>query len=88
MDSGQKLVFSKMGSQFDSIKKTLSDAMNELSLKVQASLKELIPDATPSVIRRAARFMKEGKVARRADIESVSPEFWTELEKKLGAVGM
>lgn len=84
----EKFVFSKMGKQFDSFTKTLSDLINELSLKVQSSLKELLPKADPSVIRRAARFMKEGKAARRNDLGSISPELWTELEKKLEVAGI
>lgn len=87
-DFGEKYVFSKMGSQFDSFTKTLSDLMNELSLKVQSSLKELLPKADPFVIRRAAKFMKEGKAAKRSDLESVSPELWEELEKKLEVAGI
>ncbi|MGB9693591.1 MAG: hypothetical protein ACPLYF_01970 [Fervidobacterium sp.] len=87
-DFGEKFVFSKMGRQFDPFTKTFSGLMNELSLKVQSSLKELLPKADPSVIRRAARFMKEGKAAKRSDLESISPELWVELEKKLEAAGI
>jgi len=87
-DFGEKFVLSCMGRQFDPFTKTLSDAINELSLKVQSSLKELLPKSDPSVIRRAARFMKEGKAARRSDIESISPELWTELEKKVKSLGI
>ena len=85
---GEKITFSKMGQQFDPMKKTLSDIINELSLKVQSSLKELLPQADPSVIRRVARFMKEGKAAKKSDIESISPKLWEELEKKLEVVGV
>lgn len=87
-DFGEKFVFSKMGRQFDSITKTLSGLINELSLNVQSSLKELLPKSDPSIIRRAARLMKEGKAARRSDIESISPELWAELEKKLEDAGI
>ncbi|MDI6848588.1 MAG: hypothetical protein QME69_02210 [Candidatus Saccharicenans sp.] len=87
-DFGEKLIFSGLGRQFDPFTKTLSSLINELSLKVQASLKELLPQADPSVIRRAARFMKEGKAAKRSDIESISPELWEELEKKLEIAGI
>ncbi len=80
---GEKLIFSKMGKHFDSFTRTFSDLMNELSLKVQSSLKELLPKAEPSVIRKVARFMKEGKAAKRSDIEAISPGLWIELEKKL-----
>ncbi len=85
---GERLVFSKMGRQFGPLKQTLSDLINELSLKVQSSLKELLPKADPSALRRIARFMKEGKAARRSDVESVSPEMWKELEKKLEGAGI
>jgi hypothetical protein len=84
----EKFVISKMGSQFGPFIKTLSDLINELSLKVQISLKELLPQAAPSVIRQVARLMKEGKAARRGDIESISPELWIELEKKLAIAGV
>jgi len=85
---GEKIVFSKLGKQFDPFKKALSEIINELSLKVQSSLKELLPMATSSMIRNMARFMKEGKAARRSDIESVSPKLWEELEKKLEIAGI
>ncbi|MDO9027439.1 MAG: hypothetical protein Q7U68_01050, partial [Candidatus Roizmanbacteria bacterium] len=87
-DFGEKFVFSKMGRQFDSITKTLSGLINELSLNVQSSLKELLPKSDPSIIRRAARLMKEGKAARRSNIESISHELWAELEKKLEVAGI
>jgi hypothetical protein len=66
---GEKLILSKMGSQFDSFRKIISDSINGLALKVQSSLKELFPEADPTIIRKAARFMREGKAARRSDIE-------------------
>lgn len=87
-DFGERFVFSMMGKQFDSFIKTFSDLMNELSLKVQSSLKELLPKADPSVIRRAAKFMKEGKAAKRSDLDSISSELWEELEKKLEVAGI
>jgi hypothetical protein len=87
-DFGEKFVLSKIGEQYESFTKTLSNLMNELALKVQSSLKELLPKADPSVIRRVSRFMKEGKAAKRSDIESISPELWVELEKKLDVAGI
>jgi len=85
---GEKLILSKMGSQFDSFRKIISDSINGLALKVQSSLKELFPEADPTIIRKAARFMREGKAARRSDIESLSPELWKRLEMKLEAAGL
>lgn len=85
---GEKVVFSQMGRQFDPWKKALSECINELSIKVQTSLKDLLPTADPLSIRKAARYMKEGKAARRSDIESISPALWNELETKLELVGV
>ncbi len=84
----ERIVLSKMGDKYDEVVKILSDLINALSLKVQLSLKELLPEADPSAIRRASRFMKEGRAAKRSDIQSVSPELWTELEKKLEGLGI
>jgi hypothetical protein len=85
---GEKLTLSKMGDELDPFKRTLSTINNELQVKAVSSLKELIPMASPISLRAAARFMKEGRAVRRVDIESISPELWAELEKKLEAGGM
>jgi hypothetical protein len=85
---GQKIVLSKMGDQFDPFARALSAWNNELQLKVQSSLKELLPEFDPLVIRKAARFMKEGRAAKRSDIESISPDLWIELEKRLEVAGI
>ncbi|MGM0406159.1 MAG: hypothetical protein ACQEQM_08470 [Thermoplasmatota archaeon] len=82
---GGRFVFSSIGRQYDPFKKSLSDAMNELSLKVQSTLKELLPSTGPSMIRRASKIMKEGKVAKRSELEAISPDLWKELEKKVEA---
>jgi len=87
-DIGERFVLSMMGAQFGSVKQVLSDVMNELSLKVQSSLKELVPKASPLVIRQAARLMREGRAARRIDLEKISPVLWTELAKMLGVAGV
>ena len=87
-DSGETLVLSRMGRGFEPFREALSQVMNELILKVQSSLQEMLPGAGPAVIRKAARLMKEGKAARRGDLEALSPELWTNLEQRLEAVGI
>lgn len=85
---GEKLIVSKMGYDFDPFLKSLSDINDELQLKVLSSLKELIPGAISTSLIRVARFMREGKAARRADIEAVDPKLWLELEKQISSVGL
>jgi hypothetical protein len=87
-ESEEKFLFSHMGKDLDPFKKALSEAMNEMSLKAQSSLKELLPEVDPSTIKKAARFMKEGRAARRSDIESVSKGLWEKLEKRLEVLGI
>jgi hypothetical protein len=85
---GEKLVFSRMGRDFELFTDSLSEIMNGLSLKVQSSLKELLPQSDPAVIRKSARLMKEGKAAPRGKLEAISPDLWTKLEKKLETAGI
>jgi hypothetical protein len=85
---GEKLILSKMASQFDPFRKILSDSINQLALRVQSWLKELLPEADPTIIRKAARFMREGRAAKRSDIESLSSELWKRLEMRLEVAGL
>jgi hypothetical protein len=87
-ESGDQFVLSGMGKDFESVKETLSTVMSELSLRAQVLLKELLPDASPAVIWKAASFMKDGRAASRFEIESVSQELWAGLEKRLEVLGM
>lgn len=85
---GEKIKLSMLGANFNTLKRALTKMMHELISKSQSALKQLLPDANPLIIRKAARVMREGKAARRADIESISHELWKELEKKLTVLGI
>jgi hypothetical protein len=87
-DLGEQLLFSKLGSEFDPFLKALSDAYNALQNKAASSLTELYPGIDPVSLRRIASLMKEGKAARRADIELINPKVWNELEKKITDTGL
>ena len=86
-ETGQKIILSKLGEQLDSFKEILSLRINELILEVQTLVKELYPKASVSVVRTASRLMREGKAVRKTAIESLSPELWSALEKKLEDFG-
>lgn len=85
---GEKLVFSMMGANLDPLTKALSYAENKLQLKVQSLLKETLPEMDTATIKKVAKLMKEGRLAKRSDVESVSPKLWTALEKRLGTIGI
>jgi hypothetical protein len=85
---GDSFAFSRMGREFDSFNRTLSERVNTLTLKSQSALKEMLPKFDPAIIRRAARFMKEGRAARRMDLEGISTDLWKELENEIETMGI
>ncbi|CAJ36591.1 hypothetical protein [Methanocella arvoryzae] len=87
-ERGQTLVLSMLGREFDPLTRALNDAMNALSLKAQATFKELVPLADSSMVRKAARHAKDGRAAMKKDLDAVSPRIWPEMEKKLEAAGV
>ena len=85
---GGQLVFQKMGSEFSPFVKAFSDIIHELQNKAVSSIKALYPGIDPISLRKIAALMKEGKAAKRADIEAVNPRMWQEMEKKIADVEM
>lgn len=85
---GEKLEINQMGQNFDPVIRTLSDSMNKMNLRSQQSIKELIPEANPNVINKIAALMKDGRAAKRKEIENLSSDFWHRLNKKIDEVGL
>jgi len=83
-----RLVISRMGRQFEPFVRELNAALNELSLKVQQTLKELIHNLNPLTMRQAAALLKEGKAAVRVDLDAIDPALWREMEKQLESAGI
>ena len=88
IEDGGEFVFSHLGRQLDYLRKSLSEVMNELALATQHRLNELVPAVGPSAIRRAAGLLKDGRAARRSDLEAISPDLWIGLEENLEAMGL
>ncbi len=87
-EDGEKLRFSKMGRQFDPTKEAVSKILNELSVNTQNLLREMLPSADQMVVRKIAALMRDGKAARKGDIETISAKAWKDLENKLAEAGM
>ncbi len=77
------IILSRMGREFDPFCRALSDIINELSLKAQKMIKELLPEADPLSVRKVSGFMREGLAARRSDIDSVCPGLWSGMENRV-----
>lgn len=87
-DFGERIVLTKLGRQFDAFFGALLVAHNEVSIRTQTFLKESFPMASDSIIRRAARLLKEGRAAGQAAIEDISPDLWLEMEEELASAGL
>ena len=87
-ESGEKLEFSGLGGKFDTLAKALSDALGKMMLRTLENVKELIPEADPSIVRKLAALMKDGRAAKRKDIEQLSPDFWRRLAKRIEEAGI
>ena len=82
-ESQEKIEFSQLGQNFDSFAKALADAINKMILRTQQNIKELIPEANPITINKIAAMMKDGRAAKRKEIEQQSTDFWPRLTKKI-----
>jgi hypothetical protein len=85
---GEKMEFSMLGEKFDPFSKALSDAFNKMMLRTKENIKELIPEADSSTVHKLASFMKDGRSAKRKDIEVLSPNFWRRLAERIEKAGI
>ncbi len=88
LEDGGKLTLSKMGGHLEPFKKALGDAMSKLTVKTQELIKSFTPGIDSSALRRAARLMRDGKAAKRSDLDAISPALWHGLEKKIEEIGI
>jgi len=84
----EKIELTRLGQNFDPFSKALSDAINKMILRTQQNIKELIPEATPIAINKLATLMKDGRAAKRKEIEQQSADFWRRLTKKMDEAGI
>lgn len=82
-DSGEEFIYDQMGRDMEPLSRVLAELIQSLDLAVQALVKQLMPYADLPAIRKLATLMKEGRAARRSDIETVGPNLWQELEQRL-----
>jgi hypothetical protein len=82
------LSLSHFGEKFDSLSKALREALAELSLKTQINLKEFLPELDPLTIKRTSELLKDGQAVSKDELDKISPEISTNLEKKLPTLGI
>jgi hypothetical protein len=84
---GEEMEFYKLGPEFDPLSKALSEAISKMMLRTQESIRGLLPEADPFIVLKLATHLKDGKAARRRDIEQLSPEFWPRLTRRIQEAG-
>ena len=84
----ERFEFSKLGEKFDAFGKSLSDALNKMMLRSQTIIKEMIPETDPLKTYKLAALMKDGRAAKRKDIDMLSTDLWRRLIKRIGEAGM
>ncbi|MDW5563131.1 MAG: hypothetical protein SA339_07880 [Methanomassiliicoccus sp.] len=88
MESGEQLGVGMLGRELDPLWKGISEAMAELEANVQALIKGLYPSAPGQTLMAASRLLKEGRAARRFDLEGLDPQLFAALEARLRFAGM
>jgi hypothetical protein len=84
---GSQFQFSRLGTRLDPLANSLTQSAEALSLKVQGLLAEAAPGVDSLTLRRAADLMREGRAAKRCDLEAISPALWAGLEARLASAG-
>ncbi len=77
----EEFVFEQMGRDIDPLHRGLLEQIQALELAAQALVKQMMPSADLSAIPRLAALLKEGRAARRSDIETLGANLWGELEQ-------
>jgi hypothetical protein len=85
---GERFVFSQMGEKRDFFKRSLSEAIDELTERTQLLIKELMPQLDTVKMRRLTHLLREGKAAEKTEIDKVADEFWIQLETKAKTMGL
>jgi hypothetical protein len=85
---GEKFEFSNLGDKFETFGKSLSEAFNKMMLRSQTIIKDMIPETDPLTTNKIAALMKDGRAAKRKDIEPISTDLWRRLTKIISEAGM
>jgi len=87
-ESSEILHINKMGRQYEPFTRDLNAALGNLDLNAQALLKELAPNQGPIILRKAASLLRDGRAAKKVDLDRINPELWSDMEKQLETAGI
>jgi hypothetical protein len=88
IERGQWIKLSQMGEKTDYFKRSLDKSLDDLNLRACKLLSELAPGIDHLIILKASILLSDGKAASKTQIQTISPELWIQLEKRLKLMGL
>lgn len=85
---GERFVLSQMGEKFDFFVRSFSKAMNEIFGRVQSLIREILPQLDPVKARKLSHLIREGRAAKKEELDLISEEFWTQMEKRVKTIDL
>ncbi len=84
----QKLYLSQMGKKTDYFNRSLIKAFDDMNLRTLKLLVDAFPEIDQQKLREAIPFFSDGKSVSRNQIESISPQLWVSIDKKIQDSGL
>ena len=88
LSSGELIALTMLGREMEPLWKAISDAMSELERQTRETIKSAYPQADGRTMEVASRLLREGRAARRWEINDISAELWSGLEREVKARGI
>jgi hypothetical protein len=83
LENQDRLVLSMLGDQIDPLTRELSKSFNTLISKTQDLINEISPEENAESVREMSFLLKDGKAARKSDVEKKSKKLWNCIEEKV-----
>jgi hypothetical protein len=83
LENQDELVLSMLGDQIDPLTRELTKSFNALISKTQDLINEVSPEENAESVREMSFLLKDGKAARKSDIEKKSKKLWNCIEEKV-----
>jgi hypothetical protein len=80
---GSELEVSMLGDAFTLFSDALSNAYGDVQLRAQKAIHLFVPELGVQELRKAAALMKEGRAAKKSELEAAVPGLWDKLEARL-----
>jgi len=88
LEHGDQLRLGRLGRELGPLQKGIVDAITDISATAQSMVRDIYPGAGTTAAVRAAQLLKDGRTARRKELEEACPGIWQALEGRLASLGL